>query len=218
MKRLVSAAPWLVLAVVLAAGGWYVSGLRGEIRRLKAENAPAAPKPAPAAEGAPAPDTAAQAADAGRWQLTDAERSAMLFHLGAEGTSVANPIWFVTDSRNPDAVAMQRSLRRVFEEAGWQVRGNAPVTFQLKPGIFFLMADEEAPEFVQTALGAFEAAGITVSAGSGYRAFYKEKKAADPKWQGFDMAADQPYVVVVGRRPPPAAPEPAAAPPVALPE
>lgn len=212
MRPLLRWAPWVITAVVLAGGGWYVRELRGELARLKARE-PAAAAPTPAAAGAPsaAPGSPPAAAPArpGAWQLTEEERAAMLFHLGADGTSTSNPIWFVTDTRNAEAVSMQRSLRGVFEEAGWQVRGNAPATFQLKPGIFFLMADEEPPEFVQTAHGAFDAAGITVSAGRAYRAFYKEMKAKDPAWRGFEMAPDQPYVVVVGRRPDSPAPAPA---------
>src|SRR5688572_1442911 len=128
-KQLPRWVPWSILAVVVVAGGWYVTSLRGDIRRLEvAQRAPAA-EPAPAAAktaDAPGPTQAAPADPPGAWQLTDAERGAMLFHLGADGTSTDSPIWFVTDTRSVEAVAMQRSLRRVFEEAGWQVRGNSP--------------------------------------------------------------------------------------------
>jgi hypothetical protein len=81
------------------------------------------------------------------------------------------------------------------------VQRNEPANFNLRPGIFFLMADEEPPSYVLTALGAFEAADITVSAGRGYRAFNEQKKQENPNWRGFEMAPDQTFIVAVGPAP-----------------
>jgi hypothetical protein len=124
----------------------------------------------------------------------------MLKRLGGAQGGSGKVVWFAVVTSNPEAVTFQRTLQNVFEEAGWQIKSVAPVRFGLKPGVFVFSADEEPPEYVQQVLDAFEAAGIPVTAGRGYRAFYREKKAQNPSWVGFDMDADQTYVVVIGRQ------------------
>ena len=81
------------------------------------------------------------------------------------------------------------------------MRANVPVTFPVKSGIFLFMADEEPPPYVLRVSAAFEAAGIPTTGGRAYRTFYDQKKQEDPAWRGFDMAPEQTYVVVIGRRP-----------------
>src|SRR5207244_1210507 len=95
----------------------------------------------------------------------------------------------------------QKQIQSVFEEAGWQTKSNVPVTFQLKPGVFFFMADENPPDYVNSIADAFEAAGIQVTTGRGYRQFYEDKKKENPSWHGFELKPEQEFVVVIGRKP-----------------
>jgi len=180
------------IGVALAAV-WYVVSLRGEVARLEDELA-----------GAPAAAPAAPAAVAGGRTLAAAERAALIERLGGAGMSVPHPVWFATVANDPEAAAFQGTLASAFEEAGWQVQGNARLEFAVKAGVFILAADEEPPAHVDDASAALEAAGITITAsGRGYRAFYEERKQADPGWVGVELPAAASYVIVVGRRPPP---------------
>jgi hypothetical protein len=185
----------------------YISQLRTENLALKGRLAAVEKNAAPPAESAPAaapaarppaPAGAPRAAEPGKARvLSEDQRKMMSASLSAETGSV----WFVSNRGDEESVAYQRAIQDVFEQAGWQVKGNEPSTFNLRPGIFFLMADEDPPSYVLTALGAFEAASITVSAGRGYRAFNEEKKKENPNWRGFEMPAEQTYVVAVGPAP-----------------
>lgn len=133
--------------------------------------------------------------------LSPEQRSAMLDKLKSE-TGATRSVWFATSVSKPEAVAFQKLLQGVFEEAGWTTRGNAPVRFTMKPGIFFLAADEEPPDYVATARESLaDAAGLSITAGRGYRDYYAEKKKENPNWNGFELAPDQTYVIVVGPRP-----------------
>jgi hypothetical protein len=133
--------------------------------------------------------------------LSPEQRSAMLEKLKSE-TGATRDVWFATSVGKPEAVAFQKLLQGVFEEAGWKTRGNAPVRFTIKPGIFFLAADEDPPDYVATAREALaDAAGLTVTAGRGYRDYYAEKKKENPAWNGFELGADQAFVIVVGPKP-----------------
>ena len=174
-----------VLLIVISVGAWYTVQLRAENTHLKSELAarqrPAAPRMEPATAN-------------GRHLEAD-KRTAMVAKLG--GTS-PNPIWFATVTNNREAAAFEHELQSAFEAAGWQVRGNAPVTFPLKPGIFVFAADEQPPPYVQTALDALDAGGLSVTSGTGYRAFYRDKRQENPNWRGFELQADQTYIVVIG--------------------
>ncbi|HVM98064.1 MAG TPA: hypothetical protein VMT89_16840, partial [Candidatus Acidoferrales bacterium] len=73
-----------------------------------------------------------------------------------------------------------------------------------KPGIFIFSAEEDAPSYLSAVQEAFDAAGLSItSSGRGYREYYKQKKAENPSWIGFEMTEDQTYVVVIGRKPEP---------------
>ena len=194
----------VVLLAALAAAGMYISQLRTENLALHGRLAALEKKAVPPAESAPAaarpaaPAAAPRAAEPAKARLlTEDQRKMMSASLSAETGS----IWFVSNRGDEESVAYQRAIQDVFEQAGWQVKGNEPSTFNLRPGIFFLMADEDPPSYVLTALGAFEAADITVSAGRGYRAFNEEKKKENPNWRGFEMPAEQTYVVAIGPAP-----------------
>ena len=202
----------LVALALLAGVGLYVAHLHGEIARLRSElthGGPPAPmtrpgeRPPVAPLAAARPEAKAPAAQTlSPRTLTAEQRKAMLDKLTAAGMGTPNPIWFATMPNNPETEALQQTLQKVFEEAGWQVRGNIPVRFSLKAGIYVFSADETPPDYVGTAQDALEAAGLTIaSSGRGYRDFYKQKKEENPNWIGFEMAPDQTYVVAIGRKP-----------------
>jgi len=57
------------------------------------------------------------------------------------------------------------------------------------------------PPAVDSVRRALEAGGLTTETGTGYRAFYDERKRDNPNWAGIPMEADQAFLVVVA--PPP---------------
>ena len=131
--------------------------------------------------------------------LTHEQRIAILDNLAA--TPTGSPIWFSTYTQDPNAVALQREIEDVFLQAGWQVRGNQPVQFRLKEGIFVFMADPDPPQYAIEARAALEAAGLSLSGGTGYRDYYQQMKRTNPSWNGIEMAPEQTFVVVVGPQP-----------------
>ena len=169
---------------------WYITHLNAEIARMRAAG-PAAPDAASAAR-----PPAAAAAPAAARVLTPEQRQAMIEKLGA---TPASPVWFATVPNNPEATAFQKTLQGVFEEAGWQVHGNSPIRFAMKPGIFIFAADEEPPPFLSSVNDAFEAAGITVTSGRGYREFVRQKKEENKDWVGLELGPEDIYVIAVGR-------------------
>ncbi len=188
-----------LVGLIVVAGAWYVTRLQTDLARLEgqleAERVVRTAVSAPAEEPPPAPR------GTGR-QLTGLQRESMIAALGGTGMSSTNPVWFATVTNNPEAAAFRRALAGVFEEAGWQVRGNTAVRFPMKPGVYMFAADEEPPDYVDQVGEALEAAGITLTAtGHGYRSFYDEKKKADPEWVGLDMGPDATYLIVIGRQP-----------------
>jgi hypothetical protein len=196
----VTSSGWLRLGaiVVVVAVIGYVGYLQSEVARLESEAAQrGVQRAAPSAPPRPAPSVAA-----GPRTLSAEQREAMVQRLGGRGQSAGTPVWFATVPNNDEAATFQRALQSAFEEAGWTVRGNAPVRFAMKPGVYLFAADEEPPEYVATAQSALEAAGITfVAVGSGYREFSRQKKEENSAWVGIDMGPDVTYVIVVGRKP-----------------
>lgn len=167
---------------------WYITSLSAENARLRAaaQSAPAAPA-APAAAPASAP--AARS-------LTTEQRAAMLEKLQNDP---GRPVWFATVPNNPEAAAYQKQLESVFVAAGWELKGTSVVRFPMKPGIFVFAADEEPPGYLASVNDAFEAAGITITSGRGYREFVRAKKEENKDWLGLELGPDDVYVVAVGR-------------------
>jgi hypothetical protein len=194
-----------IAGLALAVGVvWYITHLNAEIARMKAAGpaAPAAAPAAPAAAPAPAGGAATQAAAGTPRSITADQKAAMLSALGgASETSSgeARPVWFATVPNNPEATAYQKELQAVFEEAGWQVRGTSTVRFPMKPGIYIFAADEEPPDYLGQVNQAFEAAGIPVTSGRGYREYVQQKKQEDPNWVGLELGPEDTYVIAVGR-------------------
>ena len=199
-SRLVIRLGAVALAIAIV---WYISHLHSQIAQLQERHAkegpPAAAERAPAA----AARERAPAVAAGKARtLTPEQRDAMIERLGGRGSSQTYPVWFATVPNDSEAAAFQRALQSAFEEAGWQVHGNAPVRFAMKAGVYIFAADEEPPEYVSTVQEALEAAGITIAgAGRGYREFAKQKKEENPAWVGLELAPDETYIIAIGRRP-----------------
>jgi len=180
----------VIIGVLLVGAGAYIMHLRSENEQLKVT------PPPPAAPAAARSEPNAVAARV----LSPEQRKAMLEKLDSRG-GAAHSVWFATVPNNPEAGNFQKQIQQVFEEAGWKVQGNRGVTFSLKPGIFFFMADEDPPEYVQSIADAFEAAGIQATSGRGYRQFYEDKKKENPNWNGFQLTPDQDFILVIGRKP-----------------
>jgi hypothetical protein len=189
-----------VLFLVFAGAAWYIVYLRAQNTQLRTQqpDAPIAPVDVPAA---PAANVGAAArAPAGDRSLTPEQREAMLGKLRATFGS-ERPVWFATIAGNAEAAAFRLTLQTIFEEAGWEVRGNEQVNFQVKPGIFLMAGDEEPPDYIGDVGEAFEAAGVKITIGRGYRQFYEDKKRENPNWNGVGLAPTQSYVLVVGPKP-----------------
>ncbi len=181
----------LVLAIAIV---WYITHINAENARLRAaaSNAPvAAPADRPAAAPAAAP-----AAPAAARTLTAEQRQAMLEKLNA---SPGRPVWFATVPNNPEAATFQKQIQSVFEAAGWEIKGNSAVRFPMKPGIFVFAADEEPPDYLSSVNDAFEAAGISITSGRGYREYVRQKKEEKPDWVGLELGPDDVYVIAIGR-------------------
>jgi hypothetical protein len=157
-----------------------------------------APLVAQAAEPA-APATAAKAGDSPR--APDAtEKAAMLEVLKPE-TAPARAAWLSYTAGNAESRALAESLGTVFREAGWKVETAALAGLVLKPGVSLLIADEQPPTWVETAVQALGKSGVDVKTASGYRSYYDEKKAENPAWPGVPLAKDAAFVIVVGPEP-----------------
>ena len=198
----------VVVAVIGVVVIGYIIHLQSQIAslegRLAQSGAPGAAPPrerAAAPAQAPAAQSQAPRAAGEPRTLTASQREAMIVRLGGRNNPDAPPVWFATVPNNPEAAEFQRQLKAVFEEAGWQVKGNATIKFSMKAGIFVFAADEDPPPYVGNANDALEAAGFTISAGRGYREFYRQKKEENPSWIGIELAPEQTYVIAIGRQP-----------------
>ncbi len=198
-----------VIAVVMAAlAVWYITQLQTQIADLQsqlaaAQAAPPAPPPtAVAAKPQPAARVGNAAAAGKARSLSIGERAAMVSELSAGGAHAGRPVWFTTTPGNAEAAKFQKLLQSVFEEAGWEIKGNRGSSFPIKAGIYFFAADLEPPDYVRAVSAAFEAAGVPIaSSGNGYRDYYAERKAEDPNWRGFEMTENQSFVLAIGRAP-----------------
>ena len=184
------------IAGLLAVIGvvWYVTHLNSELARMRASSSAPAVASAPAER--PAAPATAPAAPAAARSLTPEQRQAMIEKLGA---TPGSPVWFATVPNNPEAASYQKALQKVFEDAGWQVKGDSTVRFAMKPGIFVFAADEEPPSYLSSVNDAFEAAGITITSGRGYRDFVRQKREENPNWVGLELGPEDVYVIAVGR-------------------
>ncbi|MBI3781942.1 MAG: hypothetical protein HY270_00925 [Deltaproteobacteria bacterium] len=200
----------LVGLVVGILAIWYIAHLHGQIADLQnqlaqGQKAPARAGASAAAPAAPARQGVATGESVVPRTISESARHAMVAKLSGDGSNAGSPVWFATIPNNPEVAALQKTLQSIFEEAGWQVKGTQAVGFPMKAGIYLFSADENPPSYIDTLQEAFDAAGMPItSAGRGYRDFYKQKKAENPNWIGFELAEDQGYVLAIGRKPEPA--------------
>lgn len=187
----------LAAALFLAFVGsaWYIAYLRAQNAQLRTQ-----PPPSQAVESKAAAPVV-NPARAGDRTLSGAQREAIIAKLRAS-SGPEHPVWFATHAGNTEAASFRLTLQTIFEEAGWEVRGNAQVNFQLKPGLYLMAADEEPPQYVLDVGEALDAGGLSPTIGRGYRAFFEEKKKENPSWNGVSLTPDQSYVLVVGPKPP----------------
>lgn len=126
--------------------------------------------------------------------LTSEQRAELVRVLRAAGPSNA---WFAVTPRDADAVADAAELRSVFEEAGWTV-ALVEVGFRLRPGLALLAADEPAAPAAITVHSAIARTGVPITLVTGYRA----QLAREQGPVRIELAADQTFVIAVGRRGP----------------
>ena len=134
-------------------------------------------------------------------QIDSVETDAMLEVLRAD-TSADKRIWLIVSPGSPETVTLGAALETVFREGGWQPTSQKLTGMVLKPGpVRILVGEELEPPAVDTVRRALEAGGLTTETGTGYRAFYEERKRDNPNWAGIPMEAEQPFVVVISPRP-----------------
>jgi hypothetical protein len=129
--------------------------------------------------------------------MGDAERAQFVAALGEQPKGT--PAWLTFDGRDPGARAFAQQLAAAFESAGWTVRGLGEAPFPLRAGLFVFAADETPSPAAAAATNALAAAHLTASVASGYRDYAAERRRADPNWAGFQLAADQEFLIAVGR-------------------
>jgi hypothetical protein len=160
-----------------------------------------APETPPASSSEPAKPAAAPAAAApsGARAIGDGARAAMKETLAAESTG--KHAWILSQPGNPEVAALVASISSVFKDAGWEVSAETASGISLKPGVMTLVAEEQYPSYIDTALKALDASGLDAKSASGYRGYFEAKKKENPAWPGIPMRADQDFVIVVGPKP-----------------
>lgn len=128
------------------------------------------------------------------------ERAAMLEILKPE-TAPSRTAWITYSAGDAEGKALAESLAGIFKEAGWKNDVSSLSGMRLKPGVMMLIADEEAPTWVQGAQEALGKSGLNANSASGYKSYYDEKKAENPSWPGVPLPKDAAYVIVVGPEP-----------------
>jgi hypothetical protein len=195
-----------VLLVVVVAAGAYIVHLHGRVAELEQRMArPSGEVPAPAAPAAGAPAAAAPAAPVASDYLTPEQEQAMVAALRVEPEGPGRRAWLLAQQNNTDTMGVQLELQQVFRQAGWQVELRS-YPAPLKAGITLLAADEQPSTSANTVDDAFIAANVDSKFLTGYRDYYNLKKSEDPNWRGPELAADQPFMIVVGSKPMPRPP------------
>lgn len=110
-----------------------------------------------------------------------------------------SPAWIAAPKSDAKAVTLAKEISGAFTKAGWRVRPVRRTAVTPKPGTYLFAAEEEPPAYVHTVAQALGEAGIEATMLTGYRAYYDEKKKEDPKFQGYPLAPEQTFLVVIGR-------------------
>jgi DSBA-like thioredoxin domain-containing protein len=151
---------------------------------------------AAAPKAAEAPARASVAPDG---KLDDATRASLERVLRTAPSG--SPAWIAAPKSDAKAVALAKEISGAFTNAGWKVRPVRQTAVTPRPGTYLFAADEAPPPYVQTVAQALYEAGLEATLLTGYRAYYDEKKKADPKFQGYPFAPEQTFLVVIGRMP-----------------
>ena len=194
-----------VLSVIKGARPF--ADFKTELDRLLAEADKPAAAAAPAGAAAPAagaagskvPDPPAKAVIAPDGRLDGTTRASLERVLRT--APAGSPAWIAAPKSDPRALTLAREISGAFTSAGWRVRPVRQTAVTPKPGTYLFAADEAPPPYVQTVAQAFDEAGLAATLLTGYRAYYDEKKKADPKFQGYPFAPEQTFLVVIGRMP-----------------
>jgi hypothetical protein len=206
---------FLIAGVVIVGLFTYTMSLRYENMGLRARlavlegDAEVVPEPDESASGeadttaavdpVPQPPPDDETITLGSFVLGPSERATLASQLAFVESDADRRVWITVTFGDPVAAEFAIALRDVFKDAGFDAQEITIARFPIRPGIYFMAADEEPPDHVNTILGAIEATGWEVTSGRGYRAFYAEKKQEDPSWNGFEMTPDQPFVIAIGR-------------------
>jgi len=205
MKRSTS----LVIALVLLGGAAiFITRLLLDNFQLKVDLASQRSKQEAMAKAPPpAPVAAAPVASAGGSGRTviESARQMMIDALAAE-ESAEKKFWVRVDPRDREAAGFAGEIASVFRDQGWDVKVLDNDGLRFKPGMLLLVGgEEEPPTYIVNAQKAIEAIGEPVTTGRGYLSYYEAKKRESPEWQGTKFLPEQTYVLLVGRRPDPAA-------------
>ena len=192
-----------ILSVLKGAKSF--ADFKAELDRLlqEAEKSPSAAGAAAAAPekvaaaGAPAAEAPARAALASDGTLDDTTRASLERVL--KTAPAGSPAWIAAPKSDPKAVTLAKQISGAFSNAGWRVRPVRQTGVTPKPGTYLFAAEEEPPAYVKTVAQAFSEAGLDAQVLTGYRAYYDEKKKADPKYQGYPFAPEQTFLLVIGR-------------------
>lgn len=205
----------VALLGVAGASGWYAADLRTKQTALAEQLAAAerqlAPVTAAARKAFPTDDQTtalrrfterldacvATVSVSAKRTIAPEKRQAMIDVLRGE-TAPERTVWFEVNPNTPGSTAFLEVVGGAFREAGWAVKTKTTPGIALKPGLFFMVAEEFPPPWVETVQKAFDAAGLEVKAARGYRAFYQQQKAEKPGWSGVEMAPDQQFAVIIG--------------------
>jgi protein-disulfide isomerase len=156
--------------------------------------------PAEIAEAAPkAADPPARANVAADGTLDETTRASLERVLRT--APAGSPAWIAAPKSDAKAVTLAKELSGAFTSAGWRVRPVRQTAVTSRPGTYVFVADEEPPAYVNTIAQALDEAGLTATLLTGYRSYYEEKRKADPKYQGYPLAPEQTFLLVIGRMP-----------------
>ncbi|MFO0630713.1 MAG: hypothetical protein U0325_34510 [Polyangiales bacterium] len=110
-----------------------------------------------------------------------------------------SPVWLAAPSTSPSAVRLANSLSEAFMQAGWDVKTITQLNWVARPGFYLYAADPAPPPYFDDVRAALEAAGLPLTVGTDYRAFYNERRT-QTGWHGVEMSQDQTWVLLIGRR------------------
>jgi hypothetical protein len=178
-----------IAAFAVACGGAGETGTSATTTTAPAATAPAAKAPAETPPG-------------GR-TVSDEQARAVMDMLVTE-TGPVKKAWFTVMPGDAESAALKDRFEAIFKQAGWETSTNTVTGMMLKPGIMVLIAEEEAPPYVDTVVKALGVSGLEVKSASGYRPYYEEMKQKNPSWPGIGLAEGQDYTIVIGPKEKPA--------------